>query len=85
MSAVCLEALFARTALSALSNVSKPNCSTYALPATSSVTAGSSACSDLNWEAFLATYLFKEDCKAHLFKLVHEGCGVDKTLLVCIV
>lgn len=47
VSAVCLDALFARTALSALSNVSSPNCSTYALPATSSVTADSSECSDL--------------------------------------
>lgn len=48
VSAVCLEALFARTALSALSKVSSPNCSTYAFPATSSVTADSWACSDLN-------------------------------------
>jgi hypothetical protein len=35
--------------------------------------------------AFLVTQLLKQYYKAYLFKLVHEGCGVDKALLVCIV
>lgn len=88
------EALLARTALSALLKTSSPNCSTYAWPATLSVTASFSEFSSLNLRLqcqLVLTLVFSSNIPrgtAYSFQLVHQSrCelggffgGIVKTL-----
>jgi hypothetical protein len=69
--------LFAFTALSALSKVSRPNCSTYAWPAVSSIIVSSVAYRAFVYLKLSAVYLMiKATSEKYLLELIHQRGSV---------
>jgi hypothetical protein len=75
--------LFACTALSALWNVSRPNCSTYAWPAVSSTIASLVAFSALIYTLSTSAKADSESIR-YLFQLVHQSRSILKSFVIAI-